>query len=217
MLIVRDKKSKKYFWYALIFIIIGTALLFAKNLPNDENAANFITILGAGSCILAVWFYYKSLRFTMDTIIKPAFKKAFSRVSKRFKEAINKVKKKLGFSDNPFKMKGKDTFNFIFPSFGRKKGKQREFGKDRIKWNEDPGNPWKIRYIFTKYIVKRVKKGAPFKSSRTALEVKDTFVECPYPEIFQLYTVSRYAPPDTGKEAVSDEAVEEAMEKLIKS
>ncbi len=217
MLIVRDKKSKKYFFRALISIAVGTVLLLLKNYVKDKNASDFVLILGVGGCILGAWFYYKSLSHSIELIVKPAFKKVFDRIKKSVKKTVDKIKKKLGISEKSWKMKGKDSFNFVFPSFGKKKGNNKDFGKTRIKWNEDPGNPWKIRYIYTKYIVKRVKKGMKFKSSATALENEELMGgSCPYPEIFQLYTLSRYAPSQVSNSAVSDEKVEEAMEKLIK-
>lgn len=217
MLIVRDKKSKKYFYRALISLAIGTVLLFLKKYVKDKNASDFVLILGVAGCILGAWFYYKSLSHSVELFVKPAFKKAFDRIKKSVEKTIKKIKKKLGISEKNWKMKGKDSFSFVFPSFGKKKGEKKDFGKNRIKWNEEPGNPWKIRYIYTKYIVKRVKKGMRFKSSATALENEETLgSSCSYPEIFQLYTLSRYAPSQISESTVSDEKVEEAMEKLIK-
>lgn len=217
MLIARDKKSKKFFFRALISVGIGIAFLFAKNLVKDKNAADFLLILGVGACILGAWFYYKSLASSIELLVKPVFKKAFDKIKKSVKKTVNKIKKKLGISEKTWKMKGTDSFNFVFPSFGRKKGNKIDFGKTRIKWNEEPGNPWKIRYIYTKYLVKRTKKGMVFKTSHTPLENKEKLGNsCPYPEIFNLYTLSRYAPSEISNSAVSDEKVEEAMEQLIK-
>ncbi len=217
MLIVRDKKSKKYLYRALITLVVGVAFLVVKNYIKDKNAADFALIIGVGDCLLGAWFYYKSLSHSMELIVKPAFKKAFDRIKKSVKKAVGKIKKKLGISEKTWKMKGTDSFNFVFPSWGRKKGNKIDFGKTRIKWNEDPGNPWKIRYIYTKYIVKRVKKGMRFKSSDTPLENEEKLkASCPYPKIFELYTLSRYAPSAISNSAVSDEVVEEAMEKLVK-
>ena len=217
MLIVRDKKSKKFLYRALISIGIGTVLLALKNFVQDKNAADFVLILGVGACILGVWFYYKSLTNSIELIVKPAFKKAFDKIKKSVKKTVSKIKKKLGISEKTWKMKGSDSFNFVFPSFGRKKGNKVEFGKARIKWNEEPGNPWKIRYIYTKYIVKRVKKGMRFRASDTPLENEAKLGNsCPYPEIFKLYTLSRYAPSEISNSTVSDQKVEEAMEQLMK-
>ncbi len=216
MLIKRDKKSQKNLWRAIVSVAIGVVLLWLKKFPKDENAVDFLEILGFGFCFLAVWFYYKSLKFSMEIILKPALKKVFDRVKTSWKNTVRKIKKKLGISENNWRMKGTDSLSFSFPSWGKKKGKNRDFGKDRIKWNEEPNNPWKIRYIYTKYIVKRVKKGMTFKGSNTALENENIVGECPYPQIFRLYTVSRYAPSQISNSAVSDEMVEEAMEKLIK-
>ncbi len=216
MLIARDKKSKKFLYRALISFAVGAVLLAVKNLIKDENAKDFVVILGFASCFLGVWFYYKSLKFSMDIIVKPALKKVFDRIKKTVKETVKKIKKKLGISENTWRMKGTDSLNFVFPSWSKNKGKKIDFGKTKIKWNEDPSNPWKIRYVYTKYIVKRVKKGMKFKSSSTALENENAVGNCPYPEIFELYTVSRYAPSDVSNSVVSDEMVEEAVEKLIK-
>lgn len=217
MLIVRDKKSKKYLYKALISVVVGVALLFLKNYVPDKNASDFLLILGAGACFLALWFYYKSIVNTISVIVSPVFKKAFSKIKTSVEKVVKKIKKKLGISEKTWKMKGTDSFNFVFPSFSKNNGKKRDFGKTRIKWNEEPGNPWKIRYIYTKYIVKRVKKGMIFKKSATPLENEEALgTSCPYPEIFQLYTLSRYAPEKISDAFVSDETVEEAMEKLIR-
>ncbi len=217
MLIVRDKKSKKYLWKSIIALLAGAGLFALKNLIKDKNAADFVIILGSASCILGVWFYYKSLMNSMELIVKPALKRVFGKIVKSVKKTVDKIKKKLGISEKTWRMKGSDSLNFVLPSWSKKRGTKRDFGKSRIKWNEDPGNPWKIRYIYTKYIVKRQKKGAYIKSSSTALENEESLgASCPFPEIFQLYTLSRYAPSKISNQAVTDETVEEAMEKLIK-
>ncbi len=216
MLIVRDKKSKKYLYRALITFVISVVLLILKNYVKDKNAADFLLILGGGGCLLGVWFYYKSLSNSIELIVKPAFKKVTDKIKKAVKKTVSKIKKRLGISEKNWKMRGTDSLNFVFPSWGRKKGKNLDFGKVKMKWNEDPKNPWKIRYIYTKYIVKKVKKGMRYKTSSTALETKEAVGSCPYPEIFELYTVSRYAPENVSNENISDEKVEEAMEKLIK-
>ena len=131
MLIVRDKKSKKYLIRALIAIAIGTVLLALKNLVKDKNASDFVLILGVASCILGVWFYYKSLAFTVETIISPALKKVFEKIKKSVKKTVGIIKKKLGISDKTWRMRGQDTFNFVLPSFGRKNKNKRDFGIHR--------------------------------------------------------------------------------------
>ena len=113
MLIIRDKKSKKFLYRSIISFAVGALVLFLKKFVKDPNAADFLVILGSGACILAVWFYYKSLSNSIELIVKPALRKVYERVKKSVKKTISKIKSKLSVPFIRHVFSGIPSFFFI--------------------------------------------------------------------------------------------------------
>ena len=118
----------------------------------------------------------------------------------------------LGLRLDRFK-KTKDEKSFVFgdEEEAERKRKRHQI-KSNSKWRDMNENAEKIRFLYIKYIVKKIKDGYKFRTALTPCEVKEELgfdEEAPDNELFAMYNGARYS---GGSVFITDEQVELAQD-----
>ncbi len=147
---------------------------------------------------------------TMHRAVLDKLLRAAQFVANGISKLSNKILRTLGF-DIKRPNRQKDERSFIFDIDEINIFKKRSAFKSSAKWKDLDENSEKIRFIYIKYIIKKIKGGYKFSSKLTPCEIRtDLNVEAEQPDfrLFDLYNGARYS---GGSVHISDEQVQSAL------
>lgn len=200
---------------ALIFFEISVWLdpLVKQDLDNKlyryiQQSTYFIAIILAVRAAL-------SLRVLIPKTARRAIMDKFLYAMRKMASGISSISRKmlslLGINLERFK-RGKDERSFIFGDDEEDERKRKRHSiKSNSKWRDMNENAEKIRFLYIKYIVKRIKEGYRFRTALTPNEVREDLnfeEEAPDIELFDIYNGARYS---GGSVFITDEQVEYAQ------
>ncbi len=202
--------------FAVIFFEISVWLDPIVRQHEDERLYRYIqqgTYFTA--FILAVYAILSLRKLIPRTMRRAVFDKLLYAMRK-MASGISGISKKLfsffGIKLERFK-RGRDERSFIFGDEEEAERKRKRHSiKSNSKWRDMNENAEKIRFLYIKYIVKRIKEGYKFRTALTPCEVKEELnfdEEAPDIELFDMYNGARYS---GGSVFITDEQVEKAQD-----
>lgn len=163
-----ERFDKKYLLLTLAaLLLLGVSIFFLVRFIHDTVLSVVFAFVTLGAAVLLVVFYKKAIRSgTWEEglyLIFLALGKFFTFILK----PIVKLLQKLGFLKD--RMGGsRDEHSFIF-DFGRKGAGKRV---KPPKWKDLTDNAQRVRFIFTKQMNFRIKKGYRFKKNMTPSQIE---------------------------------------------
>lgn len=195
--------NKKYFVLTLIFAALMALCLYGSVIFTPDNAAlpelvaqnatlfRGLSVVGAVfSAIFTVKFFIK----LMSAEKKRQIAEKLSRLAKRISRAVTMlVSKVLGISLSSGRLRGKDEKSFVYSSQTKEKRKRARL-KNTARWEDTQNNAEKVRFIFTDYMIGKIKGGYFMRHSMTTDEIGvDIGVGEDEEILFQTYKKARYA------------------------
>jgi len=211
-----DRTEKKYLIKIIVLILLLALLALLYYLVGylhiSENAERYIKQgLTAASLVIS----FVTLRLLYKYYILDGIKFVAEKVSKKIKEIVRFVSGKisslmtrLGLGRRKNLAVGKDEYSFTFDEDGKDKTKLHVGSVS--KWKDLRDNNQRLRFLFIRYMLRRIRKGYRKRRGKTPLEwARDLKVRDDALELFFSYNMARYS---GGREQVSDGALERAKE-----
>ena len=198
--------NKKYLFSGIVFLILCAAGLYGSVVisPSNTSLPDFIHsraeifrgICVASAVIFAVLSIKSFLRLMTVEVRKRlleklvlAAKKFVSPVAK----IVNKVLAAMGIGVFKGRVRGKDEKSFVYASSEKTRRKKAAL-KNTGKWDELEDNAMRVRYIFTDYMIKKIKGGYFMRHSMTSDEIGREIAENDDEKLlFEVYRKARYA------------------------
>lgn len=134
--------------------------------------------------------------------VKKVIRDAAAKIYEKIARLVNKV----GGRGGKRRSAGLDEYSFVFDEAGRKKTKLSVGSVS--KWNSLTENSEKIRFIFIRYMLGKIRRGYRKSQGKTPDEwAAELGVKGEALELFENYSAARYS---CGSAVISDEAVERA-------
>ncbi len=210
-------KNNKKFYIKIALLVAAEIILalvysrlggFGMNNKNDNarHLCQLIAALSAAIMFYALWLIYKYF-------LLPAVKKGYIRAKAGIIKALKFISRKIGGFLNKIGIGGrrrlaigKDEYTFIFDE--DKKENKRLFVGNVNRWKNLTDNNQKLRFLFIRYMMKRIRRGYRKRRGKTPREwAKELGVRRDALELFENYDIARYC---GGKIIISDDAVERA-------
>ena len=209
-----DKSNKKYLLRIGMLMLLELMLLvFGFCIDDLRVSADTRRYISQGLTVLATVIGLVCLRELYKYVLLDALKKAGKKVSEKIRKAVRFISRKIsllmtkmGFGGRKRLAVGKDEYSFTFDEEGRKQSRLSLSGVS--KWKDLTDNNQKLRFLFIRYMMKRIRKGYRKRRGKTPLEwAGDLHAEGDHLELFESYNLARYGYA-TG--SVSNEALERA-------
>ena len=211
-----DKNSRKYLIrIGVLMLLLLIMLVFGFFIDDLRVSADTRRYITQGLTALATVIGLVCLRELYKYVLLDALKKAGKKVSEKIRKAVRFISRKIsllmskmGFGGRKRLAVGKDEYSFTFDDEGRKQSRLALSGVS--KWKDLTDNNQKLRFLFIRYMMKRIRKGYKKRRGKTPLEwARDLNAQGEHLELFENYNLARYG-YTTG--SVSDEALERARE-----
>lgn len=190
---------------AIVYSRLGGLGMENKN-DNARHLSQIIAALSAAIMFYSLWLIYKYL-------LMPAVKKGYVKAKKALRkvawfisERLSRFLNKIGIGGRRRFAVGKDEYSFIFDD--EKKENKRLFVGSVNRWKDLTDNNQKLRFLFIRYMMKRIRRGYRKRRGKTPREwAKELKVKGDALELFENYDIARYS---GGIVKVSDDALERA-------
>ena len=161
---------------------------------------------------LIVVLIFLTLRRLWKLFPHQKYRRFFNKVKKTVRRAAEKIYEKIAALVNKAGIGrkryngGRDEYSFVFDEAERKK--TRLSVGNVSKWNALTDNSERIRFIFVRYMLGRIRRGYDKRQGKTPDEwAAELGVKGDALELFENYSAARYS---CGSAVISDEAVERA-------
>ncbi len=167
------------------------------------------TLIAIGVIIMAIRAFVRMLTASMRKKLSAAALRTLKRLAAPLIKAINRLLLSIGIDlSRRNRLGGRDEKTFVFDTEEKvKKGKKRL--KNELKWQEQPDNVARVRFIFIDYMIRKIKGGYFMKRCMTPAEIgREVCLEEDERCLFATYNKARYAGP-MAVEEISDALVGE--------
>lgn len=207
--------NKKRIFLTAVYIALAFIFLQVTFYIPDKHRyyRQFTTVLSIAFFIITVISFSKLFTREIRFELYQRISQMFLNVSDKFRKLTDKIKKKLGIKERVL-LRGKDEKSFIF-NYDDGKSKNLFFNKkNNLHWRDMKTNAEKIRYLYIKYILFKIKKGYAFKFNTTPNEIsRELRLDDEAGELFAVYYDARYS---GGRINIPNEIVDR-QEKFIKT
>ncbi|GEM_PF-1849564 len=155
----------------------------------------------------------RSFKRLLDEKQMNAVFKYLHKVSLKVNEKLDKLAKKVmkWLGIDKILRYGKDERSFIFFERNRGQGKKHKLVNPMF-WEEQQSNAEKVRYIFTDYMIDKIREGYRMRQSETPKDIENKLAGSDEEHLlFDTYTIARYS---GGREEISDATVD-ALDELV--
>lgn len=194
------KTEPKYLVQAILYAVLCIVFYYAQyyvtiseNYHEIRYFRQLFIILFTVSLLL---FFITLKKILPDHIISTTLKKILKilKVQEIFQAVTGKFRQIFGLPDRRTLRGGQDRKNFIFSSPFKKRMPRKSASHELQRWKELSSNAERIRYIYIKYMQKKVKSGFHFDGSKTPDEIAYS-IKVPEDQtvLFTLYNGARYS------------------------
>jgi len=186
--------------YAASFVV--DLIVFAGALK--DHTKQLFCIIGL---LIFVPLFLRSFKRMFDHRQREAIYEFIHRLSIRINDALEKFGRKIlkWLGIDKILRYGKDERSFIFRERKKGVGKKHKLLNTMV-WEEQEANSDKVRYIFTDYMISKIKEGYRLRQSETPTDMEVDLAHSDEEHLlFDTYTIARYS---GGREEITDETVE---------
>lgn len=194
------------------FVCLGIYLYIGGPDASSDGTRRYIcqmaVIVAYVLAALAIWISYK---FYLKTLIKTAYEYIGKKVRGAIRFISGKIVRfinKLGLGGRKRLAKGSDEYSFTFDD--EEKAGMRLHVSGVKKWKDLEDNSEKIRFLFIRYMIRKIRKGYKKRRGKTPSEwASDLRVSGAELDFFGDYNAARYS---GGRASIPDDAVDRAKE-----
>ncbi len=206
-----SSKNKKHIFIIAFLVLLQIAIIcfyYALSYMHisadaEKYLKQFAAIAAYGEGLLTIWLLFKYF-------LKNAMKLAGKKVKKQLQRAIrfvsgkiNSLMTKMGLKRGKNLAVGSDEYSFTFDDDAIK---SRKLSVSEVKkWKDLTDNNEKLRFLFIRYMLRKIRKGYRKRRGKTPREwARELHLEGEHLEFFENYNSARYS---GGRELVSDSAL----------
>ncbi len=212
-----DKKgiTQVLVYFSASFSMLEVSL-WLNELARKSEAFRYVQQGAYVFTVILLFISVKKLLKLVPKTLKRAFAdnllKAVQAIAKGISKVSRKILSALGIELSRRKVvKPKDEKSFIFDIEEMNVFKKLSSFKSTVKWRDLNENSEKIRFIYVKYIIRRIKEGYKLSPNLTPCEVRDDLGvedEDNAHGLFDMYNGARYS---GGSVYITDEQVTKAL------
>ncbi len=163
---------------------------FIKYANETRGITSMIAVFAA---VMTVRSFLRMLTASMRRKLGEAALRALKKLAAPLIRAVNKMLMSIGIDlSRRGRLGGRDERTFVFDDEEKvKKGKRKL--KNELKWQEQPDNAARVRFIFIDYMIRRIKGGYFMKRSMTPAEIGAEVATEDEQKLFRAYDMARYA------------------------
>ncbi len=195
--------DKRHLASFIIWVVLLVADVYASMvLPGLEHEfcqkyANEIrgvtTMVAIFTIAMAVRAFFRMLTAGMRRKLREATVRALKKLAAPFVNAFTKLLMSIGIDlSRRGRLSGRDEKSIIRPEEVKGKKKKKRLKND-LKWQEQPDNAARVRFIFIDYMIRRIKSGYLMKRTMTPAEIgQEVAIEEDEKLLFAAYDKARY-------------------------
>ncbi len=186
------------FWLLVLIGAVAASIVlpssghefFEKYQNETRGTTSLIAILAA---VMSVRSFLRMLTASMRQKLGAAALRTLKRLAAPLIHAVNNLLMSIGIDlSRRGRLNGRDEKTFVFDDTEKEK-KHKKRLKNELKWQEQPDNAARVRFIFIDYMIRRIKGGYFMKRSMTPAEIADEIaVEADEQKLFAIYDKARY-------------------------
>jgi len=193
--LIKKIKENRDIVTSFILILVATLIYQCSLLLSDrlnKNACDAIAVLAAAVALVSLHFFIKYLKRTLFTKIKTRAGSWLKELGKRFGIFGNKVKRFFGVPGAKRGIGGEDERSFIRYRKESRSKNTKSF-KKLPRYGSLADNCERMRFIYVKFVLSKIRSGAKFKRTETPDELSRTLCSNDSEkELVSLYSDARY-------------------------
>ncbi len=196
-----DKRKMVFFlaWLALFIAAMVCSVVlptsghefFTKYQNETRGATALVAILAA---VMSVRYFLQMLTASMRERLGKAALRTLQKLATPIIRAVDRALRSIGIDlSRRGRLGGRDEKTFVFREEEVVKKKKKRLKND-LKWQEQPDNAARVRFIFIDYMIRRIRGGYFMKRSMTPAEIgQEIALEEDEKELFRVYDMARYS------------------------
>ncbi len=211
-----DKRRMAEFIVWIVVLVLDVyASIVVPNIAHEfiekyQNEIRGITsVIAIVACVMGVRAFYRMLTASMRKRLGQAALKTLKKLAAPLIKAVNNLLLSIGIDlSRRNRLGGRDEKTFVFDDTEKVKKTKKRL-KNELKWQEQPDNAARVRFIFIDYMIRKIKEGYFMKRSMTPAEIgEEIAIEEDEKKLFRVYDMARYAGKN-GMDEISDALVGE--------
>ncbi len=194
------RRMVSFIVWVVVFILDVYASIVLPGLEHEffikySNETRGITsIIAVLAVIMGARAFVRMLTASMRSKLKAAALRTLKKLAAPIINAVNKMLLSIGIDlSRRGRLGGRDEKTFVFNEEEKAKKTKKRL-KNELKWQEQPDNAARVRFIFIDYMIRQIKGGYFMKRAMTPGEIgRELATEEDEQKLFAAYDKARYA------------------------
>ncbi len=196
-----DKRRMAEFIVWVVLLVLDVlasikvpALSYEFIIIYQNEIRGLTTVIALVAVIMSVRAFVRMLTASMRKKLTAAALRTLKRMATPLIKAVSRLLLSIGIDlSRRNRLGGRDEKTFVFNDEEKVKKPKKRL-KNELKWQEQPDNAARVRFIFIDYMIHCIKNGYFMKRSMTPAEIAhEVALEKDEKELFRVYDMARYA------------------------